>query len=262
MGLIDDILGRRSVRENTSDVVPVVAGKQRLPLRKEPPKDKEDDKLKDRARRSSVVAHIMGMTESDDEAIIPDTAQSLDPMQTHQIPGLSSRNPVDDNEEEPSEPSRTNIHGEELIPPSAALVAPDVTPNVMVPLDPSQVPAGARTMERPAPPSPMGQPEAGAPAQPPMGTSPNRGVLDTILGRQNTGPQPAAAAQAMAESMLHQDAAAQAMAEAMMNEAVNGTIQERVASKIVPAAEGGEGMPIHREGDGRSVYNAFRRFTG
>jgi len=256
MGLIDDILGRRSVRENTSDVVPVVAGKQRLPLRKEPPKDKEDDKLKDRARRSSVVAHIMGMTESDDEAIIPDEAKPLDPMQTHQIPGLSSRNPVDDKEEGAAEPSRTNIHGEDLIQPSAALVAPDVTPNVMVPLDPSLVPAGARQMERPMPPSPMGQPEAGAPAgaptPPPPGNSPNRGVLDTILGRQNTAPQPDAAAQAMAE----------AMASSMMEAAVNGTIQERVASKIIPAAEGGEGMPVHREGDGRSVYNAFRRFTG
>ena len=250
MSLVDQLLGRRiAVRENTTaDVVPVPAGKQQQPTRKAPPKDKEEDKLKERARRSSVVAHIMGMTESDDEAIIPDSATPLDPFEVHHIPGMVAKPPGSVQHEEPSEPSPSNIHGEALIPPTSALVAPDVTPNVMSPLDPSQVPAAPRPMERPVAPAPVAPGATGEPRPAPMSNSPNAGVLDTILGRQNKQPQP--------------DAAAQAMAEQMMNEAVNGTVEERVASKLIPAQEGGEGMPVHKEGDGRSVYNAFRRFNG
>jgi hypothetical protein len=231
--IVNAILGRR-VTEDSS--VPIPVTKHRV-ARKAPPTDKEEGKLKKVARTSSIVAHIIGMAESDDEAIIPKSAKPLDPF-THQIPGMVAEPPGAVSHEEPSEPAVTNIHGEQLIPPTAALVAPDVTPKVMQLIDPSQVP------KCPAP-APTGPKEGamdtllGREAAPEGG----EGALDTLLGRQNATPQPA-----------------QAMADSMMAEVVHGSIQERVAAKLMPANEGGEGMPSHKEGDGKTVYNTFRRF--
>ncbi len=178
MSTLDQILGRTPITED--DVVPVVAGARARPasvLRRQEPKDKEEKSLRDRARRSSVIASITGMAESDEEGIIPHDAKRVDPYSTEQIPGTSGT-PTNLGTETPSEPSRTNAHGEELIPPTAALVAPDVTPKVFEPVDPSQVPA---------PPKPTGPP---GPATASPATSPATGALDTLLGRQNPSPTP------------------------------------------------------------------------
>lgn len=196
-------------------------------FRKEPAQDKEQKKLRDRARQATTVAHIIGMAEADEEGIIPPDAERIDPF-ANQIPGLKETPTLSSSS--PAEPTIT--HGEELIPPTAALVAPDVTPNILEPIDPSQVPAPPRPQAPPPPTS----------VQP--GAPPEAGALDTILGR--TQPQPATtpAPPVTAESFI---------ASMTAPEPAN------VAESLVPANEGGAPMPEHKEGDGRTVYNVMRR---
>jgi hypothetical protein len=70
--------------------------------------------------------------------------------------------------------------------------------------------------------------------------------MDTILGRQNPAPEEL---ETMAESVV-----------ASMNVDI-GEIKAKVAEAMTPAIPGASLMPEHREGDGKSVYNAFRRFN-
>jgi len=191
----------------------------------------EEKLKKNAARQRSVVASIMGMTESDDEGIIPDDAERVDTLTGGEhIPGIRSDSLP--RPEGPAEPRvTTNVGGEELIQPTAALVAPDITPNVMQPIDPSQVPAPP---QRPVPP-----PSVAAAQQ--MGAEDARNVMNTILGRQNVQPH-AATAESVVAAMTHPV-----------------VIQEKVGEAMT-SAEAGASMPRHQEGDGRTVYNAFRPF--
>lgn len=235
MSTLDQILGRKPV---TEDEPPVQAARTRPAsmLRKQEPQDKEEKKLRDKARRSSVVASIVGMAESDEEGIIPGDAKQIDPYSTDNIPGTTNTSPAMSTDA-PAEPSVTNAHGEELIPPTAALVAPDVTPKVFEPVDPSLVPA---------PPKPAAPPP-GAPTVTPE-SPPETGALDTILGRQNPAPGATAPPPVAVESFLH---------------AINpGEIKSKVAEKLVPASAGGSAMPVHKEGDGKTIFNVTRSLLG
>lgn len=235
MSTIDQILGRPV----SEDCPPVQTARVRLasPARREPPKDKENEKLRNKARQASVIAAITGMSESDEESIIPDNAKPVDPFSTEQIPGLKST--PDINNDSPSEPSLANSHGEELIPPTAALVAPDVTPKVFQLVDPSQVPPPPKPTN-----VPPGAPSA-APAPPAGGNA-----LDTILGRTPTPPPGAAPAMPPVT------------AESFMQTISPLEIKAKVAEKLVPASAGGSSMPEHKEGDGRTIFNAVRHLVG
>lgn len=235
--LVNQILGRSPLRE---DSPPVQTARPHVPARKgSEPEDKEEEKLKKRARRSSVVASIIGMSESDGESIIPDDAKAVDVFSdTHEIPGM--RDTPDPAQSGPAEPAITSANGEELIPPAAALVAPDITPDVLKPIDSSRVPAPPGPIERPAPPPGTTPPPEATAGQP-------QHALDTLLGRQNPSPQPAAASPVTAESFI---------------QTINpGQIKSRVAESVIPASEGGSEMPLHKEGDGKAIYAAFRRFA-
>ena len=75
MSIIDQILGEAT---SVPDVAPVMAARVRpASSRRNPPGDKEDKKLKNKARQASIVASILGVTESDNEAIIPDDAKQF-----------------------------------------------------------------------------------------------------------------------------------------------------------------------------------------
>jgi hypothetical protein len=233
MSTIDQILGHKPIHE---DEPPVLTARTRPAsvLRKQEPKDKEDKKLRDKARRNSVVAYITGMAESDEEGIIPGDAKRVDPFSTEQIPGMRETPNLDN--ASPSEPSLSNAHGEELIPPTAALVAPDVTPKVFQLIDPSQVPAPPR-------------PTAASPGTPSITPQPSGadGALDTILGRENPSPgspPPLVTAESFLQSVNPYE------------------IKSKVAEKLVPAAAGGSAMPEHREGDGRTIFNVVRSLVG
>lgn len=222
---LDQILGRV-----TEDAPPVQAARTASvsPARKSPPTDKEEKKLRDTARRSSVVASIIGMSEGEEEGIIPNDAKRLDPFSTDHIPGMKEVPNL--NSASPSEPS-LSMGDEELIPPSAALVAPDITPKVFQLIDPSQVPA---------PPQPTSLP----PGAPSVSAAPpgEQGALDTILGR-DTGTPPIAA-------------------ESFMQAISPGEIKAKVAEKLVPALDGGGNMPEHKEGDGKTIFRTFRSLVG
>jgi hypothetical protein len=245
MSLVDQLLGRTPVREDSS-VVPVVAGRRpQAPdsSRRKPPEDEEDEDLRHKAaRHRSVVASIMGMAESDEEGIIPADAKRVDTLTGgEQIPGIRS-DPLP-KPERPAEPARTtNNSGEELIEPSAALVAPDITPNVRVPIDPSAVPMAPQRLA--PPPSVAAAQQDGARDV----WNSTAHVMDMILGRQSAAPQPVNQAnlEMQAESVV-----------ASMADSVD--IKTKAAMALMPESQGAA-MPIHQEGDGRSVFNAARRF--
>lgn len=236
MSTIDQILGRKIVHED--DVPPVMAARSRPASmsRRQEPTDKEDKKLRNRARQASVIASITGIAESDEEAIIPADAKRVDPFAADQIPGLKET--PDLANDSPSEPSLASNHGEELIPPTAALVAPDVTPKVFQLIDPSQVPP---------PPKPTNMSPGAATVTP---GAPDTGALDTLLGRH--APPPGGAMPSMmpvtAESFLH---------------AISPIdVKSRAAEKLIPASAGGSSMPEHKEGDGRTIFNVARSLVG
>jgi hypothetical protein len=231
MSTLDQIIGRTPVQE---DDPPVQTARPRTPARAGTPTDKEEKKLRDRARRSSTVAHIIGMSESDEESIIPDDAKPVDPYSSDAIPGMRETPSL--NSASPSEPSVTAPNGEELISPTAALVAPDVTPKVFQLIDPSMVPA---------PPKPAGPPPGAPTVTPPQPAG--HGALDTILGR-NTQPSASQIPPVTAESFM---------------QTINPLeIKSKVAEKLVPSLSGGSAMPEHQEGDGKTVYAAFRNIMG
>jgi hypothetical protein len=241
MSVVDAILGRGLTED---DVPPVMASRPRTAAtaRREPPEDEEEEELKKKAakaRSSSVVAGILGMSESDEEGIIPPEAKPFDTFTTQQIPGMKEAPKLEGST--PSEPSVANSHGEQLIPPTAALVAPDVTPNVLALIDPSQVPAPPAP---PVPPAPVERPA------PPTGAVPPQPALDTILGRQN----PAAEVQPPPGTVESFQAAINPAASPVM-------AKIKIAEALTPASAGGGDMPAHQEGDGKTIYNAFRQFN-
>jgi hypothetical protein len=108
--------------------------------------------------------------------------------------------------------------------PSVALVAPDVTPDALEPIDPSEVPLppeAARDAQVPSHPAPA----------PTDGVNP----MDVLLGRTSpkSGPpvNPAAGV-AAAESMF-----------------------QMASSALTP----GEGMPSHQAGDAKKIIESYRR---
>lgn len=240
MSVIDKILGRQPVIETTTtgDVPPVMAARPHSPdkARKETPRDK----TKDRLRRAGIVASILGITESDNESIFPEGAKSIDADQATDTLGLP---PVKMPTDSPEEPAEINVDGEELITPSSALVAPDVTPNALVPIDPSAVPSGPGAVPR-APPAPMVRP---VPA-PPMGSS-EEGTLDTILGRQNPAPQSFEAAPEL-----------QPVATEAFMDSVGMGARARGKQFVTEAVTPGVAMPDHVEGNPERIVSAFRKF--
>lgn len=234
MSMIDQIIGRKPVREDAPPVQ-TARPKPASPARRLPPEDKEEKKLRDAAaRQRSVIAGIIGtVAESDEEAIIPSDAKRVDPFNTGQIPGMKEQPNL--NSGSPAEPT-TLTHGEELIPPTAALVAPDVTPNIFKLIDPSAVPQ---------PPKPEPPPMAAPTVTP--GAPPAAGAMDTILGRE-PGSAPAPNPGITAESFMH---------------VINPIeVKAKAAASIVPAAEGGSPMPEHVQGDGKTIFANFRKLVG
>lgn len=155
-------------------VNPSLAAKRKLP---------DDKKRKD--MRSRMARRLVG-EDSRDGYVIPDNAKEVDSLEvtgdglttikTPNLPGEKPKNPYSG--EEP------------LILPAASLVAPDVTPEALYPLDPSQIP-GADAGKTPEA-APVAQP-----ATPPMvqgaAPAPQSGspALDVLMGKAQPGATPA-----------------------------------------------------------------------
>lgn len=149
----------------TSDIAPVMVGSQAALFT--PPK-KAAVKPKPKMRKAYVskdMAGVLGLKEDEEkpssgseESIIPDNAQKLD--------DAGNAVEVKDDKTENNVARKPNCGPEELLSPRAALVAPDITPDAMTALDPSDVPgsnymsfkasdAQAPTPQAPSTPAPI-----------------------------------------------------------------------------------------------------------
>lgn len=179
--LIERMMGR--LRED--DAVPVPAGAESDDARsrgrgRAQRFRKPEDQRQDDVRRSTVSA-MMGMGESDmgDDADNGEGVIPSDAVEIGDVTGTASVKGVDhdktEKDKEPKDavnPTYLNGVNEPLMSPAVALVAPDVTPQALEPLDPSQVPQ---------------------PPQAPQQQNGNREInpLDVLLGR-NRRSEPAA----------------------------------------------------------------------
>ncbi len=142
-------------RLTEDSAVPVPATKQqpsargRARGREQATRDENEDRRKSAVAQRSTVAAMMGMAESEEgddreyeEGVIPSSAQEIgDVAGTASVKGVDHEK--DEKDKEPKDavnPTYLNGTNEPLMSPAVALVAPDVTPQALEPLDPSQVP--------------------------------------------------------------------------------------------------------------------------
>ncbi len=231
MNALDRILGRETVDEATSDVVPAVAGARPRGV------------LRDAARRkrSRVVASIVGRLTEDDpedrdnrdadgneESLFPDDAEEVEDQRALAMPSLKGVDPVKDYKKDPD-----SAGGEELLTPRAALVAPDVTPEAETHISPTEVPGYGQGSSFTSAEAAQAPPE-----------QPGKSAVDTLLGRRPVKPN----------SMVPPS---QARPTPMPME-LGAVTEEEAKAAILESA--GQGMPDHKAGDGKSVFNNIRRF--
>lgn len=153
---------------------PATAAKRKMPA---------DKKKKD--MRGRMASRLIG-EDSRDGFVIPDNAKEVDTLEVNGD-GLSTiKTPVI-----PGEKPKNPYSGDEpLILPAASLVAPDVTPEALYPLDPSQLPgadAGKSPESTPMQPAATPPPSPGAA---PLPSSPaGSPAIDVVLGK-TTGGEP------------------------------------------------------------------------
>lgn len=234
----------------TGDIAPVETGapllsnpsatgaKRRIPTMK--PNDKK--KLRNR-----MVDRLVGIKEDRDGSVIPDDAKEVQTIEksdhglnldTPEIPGQKIRNPYSG--EEP------------LILPAASLVAPDVTPEGLFPLDPSQLPGADQGK------APQG-PAATAPATP--GAAGGDAALKVLLGK------PAApAASGIAGPTPDLATTSDKMSTESVNLPPGIPSPAQVAAADAPVASGNallatnQPMPDHEQADIKGVMEAYSRF--
>lgn len=206
------------------------------------PRSRFRDRLR---RRKEDVRRVVGEAQTPDEGLIPDDAEEFEGGGQ---PFERSSKPVKDVVMEPRDPYADK---EKLMTPSAALVAPDVTPQATQPLDPSAVPGG-------------GQGErfrtSDAEREPSGGTAPNQPLpkraMDVLLGRP-VGPSQEASPDAVvtAESAYRMMGVQSPNEQFQAEESGGGLTGQAVLKE-------GQAMPDHQHSDGRTVLNVFRRFVG
>jgi hypothetical protein len=270
MSDLDRVLGRSvPLRETTTtgDIAPVMTGGGMNGRPKRPGLVKKGD---DKARRRAVsgVMSVIGEAAEEDEyeetteqtdGVIPKNAEELDGGR-HDPSGINVKTP----EFKKRDPDSPKGDAETLMSPKSALVAPDVTPNSMTEIDPSEVPGGdGETFKAPdvtiEPPSPGPVPaDIGAPApEAGPGQDTFTTAMDTLLGRNR---QPAAApAQARPVPPPTMESKAPPISEeaaaAMFAAPVEGVSGDALLRQNQP-------MPEPKVGDGKRVFESFRRFIG
>ena len=203
------------------------------------------DPKKKKDMRSRMAQRLIG-EDSRDGYVIPDDAKEVDQLEvtgdglttikTPNLPGEKPKNPYSG--EEP------------LILPAASLVAPDVTPEALYPLDPSQIPgadAGKAPEAAPAA-QPMTPPAFGAapPSQPSSSSSP---AIDVVLGKT---AQPGATPAPPLESLMSRLPGVPSPA----------TLAASESTPVPGAALAGQGqpMPEHKSTSG-GAWKAFLKLA-
>ena len=224
--LVAKMTGRKAVHED----VPVPVGV---------PRSKSGRERNSIHRRTA--AALLGLGEADedeDESIIPADAEDV-----HNITGPSGIR-VDDKAvkkdqeaPEPDHPSEVPGSGEDsLLSPRDALVAPDVTPQAMEPIDASEVPHAKGQQ------SPEGQ-------VPRFIRAPQREVnpMDVFLGRTSASP---AKPEAEPENVVTAESA-QATVNSILS--VGGVSGEALLRNTGP-------MPEPKQGDASKIMEAFAKY--
>lgn len=257
------IFAKRLIGETTStgDIAPVEVG---APLLSNPDATAARRKLptapdleRRKKLRNRVVDGIMGRLKEDrDGAVIPNDAKEVKSVDMNDH-GLDIKEP-----NIPGQKIKNPYSGEEpLILPAASLVAPDVTPEAIHPLDPTQLPGADRGRKPESTPS---APMTAAPAA--HGDTP---VVDLLLGKtpgpaqsgiagtnpSQPGQPPGSGSPVMsAESALSHLPGILSPAAAVAAEA------PRVSGQAALAAN--QPMPTHVPGDGgKTILEAFSRFV-
>lgn len=118
--------------------------------------------------------------------MFPDNAVTVDGEPSPQEKKAVTTNATSQPSTEPQLPAYANGGIEPMLNPTVCLVAPDVTPDAVVPIDPSDVPHLAITDPAPTTQTAPGQaPSVGSTED----SKKNVTVLQTILGKRTHGPE-------------------------------------------------------------------------
>jgi hypothetical protein len=248
MSDLDRVLGRRKpIKETTTaSAIPVVAT---VPSSRHVKRPFKSD---DRKKHARLISGVIGMRESDgdvestssEDALIPKDAEESDGTE-RSAQGINVKTPTFKKDD----PDSPKDEQEQLLSPKAALVAPDVTPNSMTEIDPSEVPGPASTSFRAADAA-----EAPTPTATPASIGQQdkfTNTMDTLLGRDRTQPaappqgqpNPAPAMESFQPPPISPEAAA-----AMFS------------SGAIDPLKQGQPMPDPVVTDAKQVCEAFRKF--
>lgn len=233
----------RRLLGESGDVVPVIANLPREVFRNRMVKNRQIEPESEPDGDNSV-RRMVG--EAEEKGIIPDDAEDID--SSEMVVGKPLRQP----KEVVQEPSYPPADKEKYQTPYAALTAPDVTPQSTTPIDPAQLPGTssperfrASDFEKAEPIKSSAEPDMTARA------------MDVLLGRNRaakpaTQPGEFEAAGAISTEEAQRLVGVQPVVEA----------KDKAASMMLPAQNGGKGMPEPVQSDGSAIYSAFRRFSG
>jgi len=202
-----------------------------------------NERLKKRRHQGSTVAQALGMIgerdESDDDRnIFPDEKEEGEPVTANEIDKEPVMREEKDDAANPYE--QADEHG---LPPSVALVAPDVTPKALIPLDASKIPNFKETKFTTT------QADMAAPQQEPEGGD----AVDAILGRSTT-PEVPDLGPAAPRTVSTEEA------NAMMG-VRPPSLYEDAGGDGLGGLKAGSEMPAHKDGDVKKIMNTFRRFN-
>jgi hypothetical protein len=265
MSDLDRVLGRSvPLRETTvtGDIAPVMTGGGMNGRPKRPGLAKKNDEKQRRRTIAGVLGATMEAAEEDEyeetteqrSGVIPANAEELEDGRSDPS-GLRLKEP----QFKKSNPDSPKDEREALMSPKAALVAPDVTPDSMTEIDPSEVPGGeGETFKAPdvsiEPPAPGPVPaDIGAPTAPEPGQDTFTTAMDTLLGKSRKaapGAAPSAPPPPATVESISPEAAA-----AMFTAPVEGVSGDALLRQNQP-------MPDPKVGDGKRVFESFRRFVG
>jgi len=228
--------------EATGDVAPVLANLPRKTYRDrlaQMRQRRDPEGLDDGGDVRRVVGEAVDQPK-ETKPIIPPDAPEID---TVGEPIKKGMRPVRDVVMEPNDPYADK---EKMMTPTAALVAPDVTPEADKPIDPSAVPGASRQTFR----------AKDAEAEPAAETQPHSSVdtMDILLGRQRGAPS----RQQEPDQVVTAESAYSQLG-----------IQSPAAMNVTESSAGmgqvllkeGQDMPEHVPGDGRKIMENFRRFV-
>ena len=240
-----------AIEEETvsTDVAPVIANKP------------QDPKRTRKRKRSSDVARVLGkVTEDfeDEQEDAQEATKGIFPEDAEEVEGkpLDSATYLKGAETETDEEVQEEGPEEELITPEAAMVAPDVTPQI--PASPASIPdmvGDTFTSADAAAPPPQAEVLPPSPTEELPRPDSTAGALDALLGRNRPRQPGAAPAPRPAPSMA---------ATTPPMESLKAQFESSIKPPADPTAAmvPGQEMPVHESSDGSKVVNAWRRFSG